>query len=173
MGFRPSMVAHGGVLFLHLGSSLNPILFWAFMKASLPSQDWFSHWPLAIDSNSSQSIPDVSAGHWEKTETSNLLTERLDPQAIRSHPWVFSKSHLVNATRDSLIVLFIWKTPRVFGAWFQEQDKKPNPGNHFNKFENWAYFQKRGLRFLTNPPTSFLHKLSRQWGICHSPSEGP
>ena len=39
VGFRPSKVVRGGVLFLHFGSSPNPILFWAFMKASLPSQD--------------------------------------------------------------------------------------------------------------------------------------
>ena len=58
------LVARESILVPPPGSSLNPLLFWVFMEASLHRHDWLDHWPLVIDSSSSSPLPGNQGVGW-------------------------------------------------------------------------------------------------------------
>ena len=90
------------------GSPLIPSFLVFFTEASLPSHDWLNHWPLAIDSTSSPSpLLGGQAG-------SNSLITWLVLLGTRPHPWVLSKSHLININLSVVERGFLWISRNLF-----------------------------------------------------------
>lgn len=89
------------------------VFYGGFITQSLHSHNWLSHWPLAIEVNLQPLFPPwrSGGGDWKFQTSHHLVGSPNQP-----HPWVWSRNHHINVTKDTGITLNTWDFSRVWGT---------------------------------------------------------